>query len=248
MCAVAVRPPPPAGAADPISVAQSLLAQDGGASTDWQLVYQRSARVAETGELLWTGKLVNVRTGELRIVYRAPDGAVGGPELLAARVDAAVEALPALAAKGDAALRTAVAASAPATSLAVAVWLDADPAAAEAAVTARHPEVTWIDGRPIVDDLATVRQLRGELWEARRATYRAVEDAFAARVQASGGRVAYASTSAPLVFIDLPAGRVAELAAEPTVDSIGLEGSWKPAMSTARIQPQISPRDPLDGY
>jgi hypothetical protein len=226
--------PAPSMAIAPVDAARAVLsASEGGAPGDWQLAYQRSTQVPHSGEVLWAGKLVNARTGGLRVVYRAPDGALGGPELLAAREGGAVAALSGLAAKGDAPLRSAVASADPGHDLPVAVWLDADVGAAEAAVIARHPEVAWIDGRPLVDDLATARQLRGELWEARRGAYAAVQAAFAGRVRAAGGSVGYASTSAPLVFIDLPAGSVADLAEDRAIDTLGLEGSWSPAMSSA---------------
>ena len=52
-------------------------------------------------------------------------------------------------------------------------------------------------------------------------------------VASLGGRVAYASTSAPLVFVDLPAPAVAALARRGDVQSLGLERRWDTAMSTA---------------
>ena len=93
--------------------------------------------------------------------------------------------------------------------LPVAAWLNADVGAAERAVRARHPEVIWLAGRPLVNDLAMIRSLRAELWRARRDAYAAAADALRSQVQRLGGRIAYASTSAPVVFLDLPAaGRV----------------------------------------
>ncbi|MEO8247549.1 MAG: S8 family serine peptidase, partial [Chloroflexota bacterium] len=226
--------PGDARAATPADAARAYLSvNEGGAITDWQLAYERAASVAGSGETLWAGKLLNTRTGAVRTVYRAADGSVGGPEFLVSRGVGAVAALSALAVKADAPLRSAVAAADPEHDLPVAVWLDADVGPAEAAVIARHPDVTWIDGRPLVDDLATARLLRGELWEARRAAYAAVQAAFSGRVRAAGGTIGYASTSAPLVFIDLPAGRVAGIAADTAIDALGLEGSWSPAMSSA---------------
>ena len=53
------------------------------------------------------------------------------------------------------------------------------------------------------------------------------------QVQRLGGRVAYASTSAPVVFVDLPAAAVAGVARRDDVLSLGLEGAWSPSMSTA---------------
>jgi hypothetical protein len=85
----------------------------------------------------------------------------------------------------------------------------------------------------VVDDLVALRALRAELDTARATTYASVQEAFRARVEALGGRVAYASTSTPLVFVDLPAAAVASLAEERAVTSLGLEGAWAPAMSSA---------------
>ncbi|HEX5578406.1 MAG TPA: S8 family serine peptidase, partial [Candidatus Limnocylindria bacterium] len=123
--------------------------------------------------------------------------------------------------------------SAAASRLAVAAWLDVDPGAAERAVRARHPEVTWLAGRPLANDLATIRSLRGELWAARRDAYAAAAAALRDQVRRLGGRLAYASTAAPLVFLDLPASAVAAMARRDDVVSLGLEGAWSPAMSTA---------------
>ena len=46
--------------------------------------------------------------------------------------------------------------------------------------------------------------------------------------------MAYASTSAPVVFVDLPAGAVTGIARRDDVVSLGLEGAWSPSMATAR--------------
>jgi hypothetical protein len=48
-----------------------------------------------------------------------------------------------------------------------------------------------------------------------------------------GGSVAYVSTSAPLVFVDLPSDGVAALAERPEVLSLGLEQEWRTFMSSA---------------
>ena len=48
-----------------------------------------------------------------------------------------------------------------------------------------------------------------------------------------GGTVAYVSTSAPLVFVDLPSDGVAALAERPEVLSLGLEQEWRTFMSSA---------------
>ena len=226
----------PAAAADPAQVpaAQAHLANErGGAAADWQPVYQRTALVPRSREAMWVGKFINRRTGELATVYRDAQGGTGGPELLERRSAEVLAALSAFDSKADEPLRTAVAAATEGGSLPVAIWLDADASRAVAAVVAAHPELKWIADRPIASDLATVRALRAELHEARRGVYAAAQRAFTAQVQAHGGRIAYASTSAPLVFIDIPAARLRALAERPEVQSLGLEGHWRPAMASA---------------
>ena len=121
----------------------------------------------------------------------------------------------------------------PGARLPVAVWLRADVGRAERAVVTRHPEVTWIANRPVVNDLATIRSLRAELWTARRDAYLGAAAALRDHVQRLGGRVAYASTSAPVVFVDLPVTAVAGIARRDDVMSLGLEAAWSPALSTA---------------
>lgn len=228
-----VLPASPAGAAEPNAQAGAgyLAAAEGGATSDFELIYERST-TSPDGEALWVGKYVDLRSGELSTVYRDPDGSVAGGELLASRQAAAVAALPAFEAKSDAALAGAVAA-APATPLPMAVWLDADPTAAVAAVIAAHPEVAWTDDRPAIDDLAALRAIRGELYAARASSYEAAASAISAQVEALGGSVAYASTSAPLVFVDLPAAAASALAERAEVATMGLETTWTPQMATA---------------
>lgn len=234
MVAAVVLPAPEVRAAEPNDQAGAgyLAVAEGGAASDYELLYERTATVPASGETLWVGKYLDAKTGTISTVYRDGRGAVAGEETLAEREAAAVAALPALEAKGDEALLGAVAA-APAEPLRVAVWLDADTAAAVQAVVAAHPEVSWLGDRPAVDDLEQLRAIRGELYEARAATYATAAAAFGTEVAALGGSVAYASTSAPLVFVDLPATSAAAVAERPEVASLGLEASWAPQMSSA---------------
>jgi Subtilase family/Bacterial Ig-like domain len=235
--------PPASEAARPNGQAAAayLAREHRGQPADFAVVYERPARLS-TGETVWAAKLVDRRTGAVSLVYRDATGAVGGPELLRGREQAAAARLTAMARKASHALqhavqsrlsRLAISAEAGAR-LPVAVWLRADVAHAERAVVTRHPEVTWIDNRPVVNDLATIRSLRAELWDARRDAYRGAAGALRDQVQRLGGRVAYASTSAPVVFVDLPASAVAGVARRDDVVSLGLEGAWSPSMATAR--------------
>lgn len=217
------------------SAAEFLARRTGGAPSDFALVYERSARVS-SGETLWAGKLVDRRTGHVALVYRDAQGRTGGPELLRGLERAAQARLSAFERKAAPSLRQAIgdhAASGDHSRLPVAVWLTADVTAAEQAVVDRHPEVSWLGGRPLTNDLSTVRSLRRELWQVRRDAYAAAGAALRRQVEDLGGRVAYASTSAPLMFLDLPAPAVAALAERPDVVSLGLESRWQPAMSDA---------------
>ncbi len=227
LLAMALAAPPVGGAGPTAETAAELLARTrGGSAGDYRLVYQRN--VPGGG---WVGKFLDAR-GSVAAVYRDAAGALSASDPFD-RAPAAGNAVPALERKADAALRRAVATSPATRTLPVAVWLDADAATAETAVVASHPEVRWIGDRPMANDLGTMRALRAELWRARRVAYDVVQQAVAAGIRSLGGRVAYASTSAPMLFVDLPAGRVSALAGLPRVRSIGLEQTWAPAMSTA---------------
>jgi hypothetical protein len=216
-----------------VAAARYLAATHGGAPNDFELVYERPLSTEVVGETMWAGKFLDHRTGEVRSAYRPGTGSAGSVTVLESVLDRRAASLPALERKADAALVAAVRGSAPVKLLPVTVWLDADPSDAEAAVRAAHPEVEWLAGRPLAGTLDQVRTIRGELWEARRGVFAAAAAAFEEEVQALGGSVAYASTSAPLVFVDLPASRVAEVAAHGQVLSLGLEQEWRTSMSSA---------------
>jgi hypothetical protein len=221
---------------DSAVAAEFLAARQGGRPADYQLVYERGARVPRTGEPLWVGKFWDPRSGRLEIVYRDAAGTVGGAQLVHRRARAALAGLTAFERKASAGLRDAVArapAGGGARPLAVAAWLDVDLDVAEAAVRVRHPEIRWIGDRPLVNDLRVVRRLRAELWAARRDAIARAASAFRRTVVAGGGQVAYVSTSAPIVFLDVKPGSVASLAERPEVVSLGLEGRWRPAMTSA---------------
>jgi hypothetical protein len=223
----------PATAAEPdaAAAARELARTRGGAAADYRLVTERA--VGSSPDVTWAGKLLDARSGELVTWYRFGDGTMGDAATLASRRQAAVAQLDGLAAKADPALRDAIEAATIETPLAVAVWMTVDVEAAEQAVRGRHPEVEWLGGRPVPTSLDQARSLRGELWAARRDAYAAAATALRPAIEAAGGRVAYVSTSAPLVFVDLPSGSVAAVAARPDVASLGLEGRWEEQMSSA---------------
>jgi hypothetical protein len=223
----------PVASAEPDATvaARELARTRGGVATDYRLVTERA--VGSSADVSWAGKLLDERSGDLVTWYRFSDGTTGDAAALAARRDGALAALDVVAAKADPALRAAVATATVETPLAVAIWMTVDVEAAEQAVRNRHPDVEWLGGRPVPTSLEQARSLRGELWTARRDAYAAAATALRPAIEAAGGRIAYVSTSAPLVFVDLPSGSVAEVAARPSVASLGLEGRWNEQMSSA---------------
>lgn len=232
--------PPPSRAADPSSEAagaRHLSETVGGGPNDFELLYERNVEVPGSARPIWVGKYLDTRSGEIEVVSRdLASGDVAGSGLADERVRAAAEGLSALELKGDAELRSAVTAATTSAPVPVAVWLDVDSADAtdaERAVITAHPELVWEGDRPLVDDLATARRIRAELSTARATVETTAMDRFRAEVKKLGGTLAYASTSAPLAFVDLPADRVAQLASLPSVASLGLERTWTTSMSSA---------------
>ncbi|HUF07047.1 MAG TPA: cell wall-binding repeat-containing protein [Candidatus Binatia bacterium] len=241
--AVALLPAAPVRAAEPAAAAgaRHLAETEGGSPNDFELLFERGSAIEHSDRTLWTGKYVDERTGEVHVVYL--DGAAGtvaGPKLREERSRQATDALPALEAKADAELLAAVADSGASVAAAqstetvpVGVWLNVDAATAEQAVIARHPELTWDGDRPIVDDLATARAIRAELWQASADARAAALEQVRLDAARLGGTLAYASTSAPLAYLDMPPAAVGALAELPAVATLGLERTWTPAMSTA---------------
>ncbi len=230
----ALLPAPHVLAADPTQLAQEQLARDhGGSPGDFELVYQRPISTPVVGGPTAASKLVDRRTGEIHTVYAMGDGTAAGVTAMNEAISTAQAALPPLDRKADEPLLAAVDSGEPARLLPVAVWLEVDTDAAEAAVRGLHPGVTWLGERPVADTLEQARALRAELWHARQAAYAAAAELLRGEVEAAGGSVAYVSTSAPLVFIDLPSSAVEGVAARDDVRSLGLEGEWRTSMSSA---------------
>jgi putative cell wall-binding protein len=235
----ALAPLPRVAAADPPAVAgaRHLAETLGGSPNDFSLVYERPT----ADGTMWAGKFVDLRSGEVHLVYRDPRAAtVAGSELRIERFQASAKGRPALERKADAELKAAIAtrtgrgiAAQASEDVAVGVWLNVDDSAAEAAVIAAHPELEWVGDRPIVDDLDVARAIRTELWQARADARAAAAAELEVDVKALGGRIGYVSSGAPLAYVDIPAGRVAELAELPAVETLGLERTWKTTMSSA---------------
>ena len=244
LVATAMLPAKPAVGAEPAAAAgaRHLAETLGGSPNDFSLVYERTASAPDAAGL-WAGKYIDLRSGAVHVVYHdAADGAVAGAGLRAEKLDAADERRSGLERKGDAELRAAVesrlsgarAADASAGAMVpVGVWLTVDVAAAEAEVQARHPELTWDGDRPLVNDLATARAIRAELAQARDTARAAAVERLRADVASLGGTIGYASTSAPLVYVDVPADQVEALAELAAVETLGLERQWATTMSSA---------------
>jgi|GEM_PF-1401301 len=231
---VSALPAAPLHAADPTTDAREQLSRDhGGSSNDFVLVYERPLSTDAIGEPMWAAKFIDQRTGEIHSSYRSAEGAAGSVTVLEQAVKRSLDVLPQLDRKANASLLAVVGNVAPATTLPVAVWLDVDTSDTGAPVQLAHPEVEWLAGRPIVGTLEQARTIRGELWEARSVAYAAAAETFRAQIEHLGGTVAYASTSAPLVFVDLPAGSVAAVAERAEVLSLGLESTWRTSMTSA---------------
>lgn len=232
--------PGTSAAADPPSVeGQRHLADTiGGVPNDFELVYERSASVEHADATLWAAKYVDHRTGDVHAVYRDTAArSIGGAQLHVQQVADATSGLSPLEVKADGELRAAVASKeaigdADAT-VSLGVWLEVDVASAEQAVIDRHPELEWDGDRPIVHDLETARAIRAELAQARAEARAGALESLRLDAEALGGSLGYASTSAPLAYLDLPADRVDDLAAMPHVSSLGLERTWTTAMSAA---------------
>ena len=224
-------PPPAALAVDPVGAArQDLIRRLGGSPSDFELLTEATVPAADG---MSARKFVDLRTDAIHSSYRESDGTTGSVALLDEARAAAVAALPALERKADAPLVAAVQAGQASKMLRVALWVDVDVTGPVSAVAEAHPEVEWMAGRPIPSSLEQARALRAELWEARRSVYAAAADAIEGQVAALGGKVAYASTSAPLVFVDIPPAGVAALAERADVLSMGLEQEWRTFMSSA---------------
>ncbi len=224
------------------AAATYLALRDGGSADDYAVMYQRSARVEVSGETMWAAKLVDRRNGKVSIVYRDAAGSLGGPELVRGREAAALARLGALERKAAPGLLKALASPAAAAkargpahegTLPVAIWVSVDPHAAEAAVIARHPEVEWLAGRPVSGTIHAIRAARDDLWTARRDVFAAAAAGVASEVQRAGGSVAYVSSSAPVLFVDLPPAAAGPIADLEVVESMGLEGAWDTSMATA---------------
>jgi hypothetical protein len=224
-------------AAEPNSVvgARHLADQYGGSPSDYQLVDQRTLLPVTRGAPTWSGKYVDLRTGAILSAYGGGAAGIGSRAVLDAALEQAELAKPMLDRKADRALVAAVAGGSQTKSLPVAVWIAVDTEGAEAAVREAHPEVVWLANRPVPSSLDQARALRGELWEARRSVIASAADTFRAEIERLGGSVAYVSTSAPLVFVDLPASAVAAVAERTQVLSLGLESEWRIPMSSAGV-------------
>ena len=231
--------PPTTRAADPPSrqAAEFLARRDGGPADNYRLVYERDTILPGNGAPAWAGKLLNVATGRVTAIYRTADGSIGDSEMVRGLARAALARQGAVERKAGRALREALQRGLPGPSqrLPVALWLSVDTEAAARAVKASHPEVSWLGDRPVANDLAVIRQLRAEMWEARREAIQQAAQSLLAEVAQRGGRLGYLSSSAPIVFVDLPPSAVAPIAERADVEEMDLEGRWEPTLSAPGV-------------
>ena len=179
-------------------------------STTWPWSTSAPSLAARDEAPMWAGKYLDERTGEIVTVYRSASGELGSTEVLeAARTDVGRDPddLPA-----QGRCRARVRDRHPADGNRSRSRCGSRPTspAPRPRCRQRIPRSQWLAGRPLAGTIEQARALRAELWEARRAVYAAAADTLAAEVEALGGRIGYASTSAPLVFVDLPAPSVDE--------------------------------------
>jgi hypothetical protein len=216
---------------DPSSIALAALARDPSGHHFTQ-AYSATYRLPVSGRPLWAGKFVDATTGALRIVYVDRDKALD-PSGVDALARAELARLSAFDRKADPALKRERGLDHAGT-LSLSLWLDADVSAAIDGVFARHPDVQRLGDRPVIADPALARQFRRELYSAKAAVYASATSSVSSVVRALGGAIGYASTSAPLVFVDLPNAALDALAARPEVSAMGAGGSgWNESMAYA---------------
>ena len=230
---VLASPPLVAGeGVDPARIALDHLRGNVGAPDRFGLVYSAHYEMPVSGRRLWAGKFLDRQTGALRAVY-VDGGRALTPADVGARERAELASLTAFERKADRALRETRASGQ--ERLALSVWLAADTAAAVDAVFAAHPGLTRLGDRPDVADATLARTIRQELYDARAAVYARAEADAAALIRSLGGRPGYGSSSAPLLFAEIPATALDPLAQRPEVRSMGAAdpGGWGETMSYA---------------
>ena len=217
-----------------VSAAQQYLSETyGGKPADYSLLDERLIVSGSTP--LWTAKFLDTRVNNvIRLVYRDALGDIGGDELRREAKDQLLAGKSQLERKASLDLLTAAANATGKEPLPVAVWMDVDTTEAVKTVIDAHPEGEWLLDRPTVDALDTQREMRRLLDSARSTVYADAAKDVAAAIEGAGGRIGYVSLLAPLAYVDTPAETLTDLAANPRVRSLGLEGDgWVESLASA---------------
>lgn len=219
------------------SPTEFLVLQFGGSVEDWLLASSAEGPHPVSGEWIWRGKFTNSKTQRVAGVVTDAEGRVIGLDNLYAEAAAAWAARDPWERKADGALRSMVNRTedlgiSQDVTIPVGIWIAADVRAAVDQVLVAHPgysEFALAGAEP-----AQIVQVESELDAARATVYREVQDYLAPAIESLDGRIAYRSTAAPLIFVDIPASSVRALAELPEVQLLGLEGQWYEALDHAR--------------
>ena len=174
-----------------------------------------------TLEKVCVAKFHNLKTYAMVGVVTDANGQVVGFDDLEARRAAAWAALPPFERKADRALQTFVAEAEAGLggrmTASVGIFVSADPASAVSSVRSLHPEMAWLGDQPLPATAAAADVVEAELYDANAEVYGRAEAALATKIEALGGKVVYLSTSAPLLFAEIPPSLAQQLASLPEV-------------------------------
>ena len=195
--------------------------------TDWVVVAATYADVGTRSNAIWAGKFINQETGDHRAVFVREGKVFDEGDLNMIRNESLSE-LPALSRKGDASVRKFASEASADASASLGIFLNVDTSAAVARVRANHSELVWRGDRAETTDADLAAQIENELYRAKREAFVAAEASFAAKAKGLGAAIGYASTSAPLIFVDAKRHNLEALANMPEVADLGIEGHWQP--------------------
>jgi Subtilase family len=214
-----------------------LMEKLGGSASDWQLTSWSWGPDPSTGEQIWVAKYLDLRSDEMVGVLANAQGRILGFDDLAVRQAAADKALPAFEQKADRGLQEFLGDSdrgIPGHEQAsVGIFVSADTSGAVQAVRSTHPEIAWVGNQPSPATQLQANTIKRELHDARATVYAAAENSITPEIEALGGKLIYASSAAPLIFVTMPTARLRALAELPDATDLGLEGTWHEAMDIA---------------
>jgi hypothetical protein len=100
-------------------------------------------------------------------------------------------------------------------------------------IQAAHPEVEWVDGRPVGDDLKTLGAVSQELIAAKVELLVEARSAFLERVKAEGATVTTVLDLVPMIYLEASPDVAERIAADPYVRQVRAPSTWRPTMSIA---------------